>query len=363
MARALGLARRNVPPAARSALWYGLGKGRCRPMTAVTYEHAVTPPSRWTARIALFAGLLLVAGVALHRIAGMATPIALNLFAASFAMAGVALVAGIVSAVLFWRQGGQGFARTVFGIAVSLAILAWPLSALPTFLRLPAINDVSTDTRIPPRFAALSNARDAGANPVAYPGEPFARAQADAYGDIVPFVVDRPVDEAFEIAVDVIRRVNRMKVVTEEPPGGKFGNVGLIEAVDRTLLIGFYDDVIVRIQGDRTGARIDIRSASRYGRHDLGRNAQRVRRLLKDLQVRLDNSIPVSAADRLARLKARGKLAVPKRPKDADQRTAGQRSSQGRDQSGAQRAPGQRASPPSRASGRAPDRQGQQPPR
>jgi uncharacterized protein DUF1499 len=41
----------------------------------------------------------------------------------------------------------------------------------------------------------------------------------------------------------------------------------------------------VRPDGD--GARIDVRSASRYGRHDFGTNAARVRSLLEDIDTRL----------------------------------------------------------------------------
>jgi len=58
---------------------------------------------------------------------------------------------------------------------------------------------------------------------------------------------------------------------------------GIIEAVARTPILGFRDDVIVRIRPTIDGARIDIRSASRYGRHDLGTNAKRVRGLIDDI--------------------------------------------------------------------------------
>ena len=52
---------------------------------------------------------------------------------------------------------------------------------------------------------------------------------------------------------------------------------GRIEAVARTAIMGFRDDVVIRIRPDPDGARIDIRSTSRYGRHDFGTNAARVR--------------------------------------------------------------------------------------
>jgi hypothetical protein len=37
------------------------------------------------------------------------------------------------------------------------------------------------------------------------------------------------------------------------------------------------------VRATQQGARIDVRSASRYGRHDLGANAARVRALIEDV--------------------------------------------------------------------------------
>ena len=56
---------------------------------------------------------------------------------------------------------------------------------------------------------------------------------------------------------------------------------GRIEAVARTPILGFRDDVVVRVRSDPDGARIDIRSTSRYGRHDFGTNASRVVALVR----------------------------------------------------------------------------------
>ena len=47
--------------------------------------------------------------------------------------------------------------------------------------------------------------------------------------------------------------------------------------------MGFRDDVVVRIRAVGQGARVDVRSASRYGRHDFGANAARVKALLDDI--------------------------------------------------------------------------------
>ncbi len=58
---------------------------------------------------------------------------------------------------------------------------------------------------------------------------------------------------------------------------------GFIEAIARTPILGFRDDVVVRVRATSDGTRIDVRSASRYGRHDLGTNAARVRSLIDDI--------------------------------------------------------------------------------
>jgi uncharacterized protein (DUF1499 family) len=79
----------------------------------------------------------------------------------------------------------------------------------------------------------------------------------------------------------------KWRVVVDRPPqpGRRDGQ---IEAVARTPIMGFRDDVSIRIRPDDDGSRIDVRSASRYGRHDFGGNASRIRSLLEDIEARAD---------------------------------------------------------------------------
>jgi hypothetical protein len=48
--------------------------------------------------------------------------------------------------------------------------------------------------------------------------------------------------------------------------------------------------VSLRVRPDEDGARIDVRSASRYGRHDFGTNAARIRSLLDVIDTRLSDT-------------------------------------------------------------------------
>ena len=56
---------------------------------------------------------------------------------------------------------------------------------------------------------------------------------------------------------------------------------GMIEAIDTTLLLRFKDDVVIRVVGTAEGSRVDVRSRSRVGRSDLGKNAARIREFIR----------------------------------------------------------------------------------
>lgn len=250
-------------------------------------------PSRlavWCVRFAIFSAALAISALFLHRLFSIPTPVALNLVKFSILGGLFALLLGLLATVEIWRTGARGASRVVLGGLLATCVAAWPLLVLPQLRTHPEINDVTTDTASPPRFQTLSARRLPGANQATYPGQRFAEIQREAYPDLKPLLINRSVAEAYEISVDALRRLG-MKIVREEPPGDEAPAEGSVEAFDRTLIWGFYDDVVVRVLGNRLTAQIDVRSASRYGRHDLGRNAERVRRLLREIVARMEATV------------------------------------------------------------------------
>lgn len=245
----------------------------------------------WTSRLAFFCVALLLMTLFLHRVFSMPTGVMLNLVKLSMLGAVVVLVMGILATIDIWRRGTLGASRVVVGAILALAILSWPLVQLPKLLRLPEINDVTTDTANPPQFVKLAEMRPADANRVAYPGEAFAKSQRKAYPDLKTVLVNRSAKETFEIAAEALRR-QRMVIVNQQVPTDDGTGAGLLEAYDRTLILGFYDDISVRIRGNDSASRLDVRSASRYGRHDLGSNAERIRRFLTEFVNRLEATVP-----------------------------------------------------------------------
>lgn len=329
-------------------------------------------PSRaamWTSRIALFSAGLLLTTLLLHRLFWMSTPVALNLVAVSYAGAALSILLAAAALVIVWRRGSPGVARVMFAVAVSCAMAAWPASLIPTIMALPAINDISTDTASPPPFPTLAKARaEAHANSARYAGRSFAEAQAKAYPDLGPFYVDRSVEETYEIVVATLQRM-KMRIVHEELPNPRANQPGLVEATDLTQILGFVDDVVLRVAPDSRRTRVDIRSASRYGKHDLGRNALRVRAIVKELVSRIDATVPIPA-DGGQRISAvipqrdiKGKIGklLPKRPKERDPTIIAPQPVQDPAQANAPRAPVQKAKQRPQDERRGRDRRQRQP--
>ncbi|MEQ8823930.1 MAG: DUF1499 domain-containing protein [Filomicrobium sp.] len=258
----------------------------------------------WCGRVAVFSAALILSALFLHRLFSIPTPVALNLVKLSIMGGMLSLALAVIALIDIWRTGAKGLSTMFLGGLLAGLVVAWPAIVLPQVKDNPEINDITTDAENPPRFQTLAARRMPGANLPDYPGEVFAEQQAIAFPDLKPLLVNRSVSEAYEVSADALRRLG-MKAVQETPPGDEAPAEGSIEAYDRTLIWGFYDDVMVRVIGNRLTAKIDVRSASRYGRHDLGRNAKRVRRVLKEIVARLEATVSGPRTSSLRRQKKR----------------------------------------------------------
>lgn len=251
----------------------------------------------WAVRTAAFSVVIIVVAIVLHRLFGLSTPVALNLFMLAFAGAALAVLLSIYSLWRIWRIGYHGTGNSLVAIALVAGIFMWPVSMLPTINSLPNINDVTTDVERPPQFVKIAAQRPVGSNTLVYPGDTFANQQRKAYPDLRTMVVERDAIETTALVASALKRL-KMDVVREEAPERSTGYIGHVEAIDRTLVFGFYDDVVVRITSNGPGAFVDIRSVSRYGSHDLGRNAERVRKIMTALVERIQATVPKKGSKR-----------------------------------------------------------------
>jgi hypothetical protein len=247
----------------------------------------------WARRIAMFSFAATVISVIVVRSGALEIVPALSTFAGALMLAVVAILLALCALVVIWFEGVAGAKQAIAALFIGLALIAYPAYLGIKAYRLPAIYDITTDPIDPPRFDAIARLRPRDANPITYAGLYAAEQQHAAYSDIEPDLTDSTAQESYDAAMKVITKRKWRIVDARQPQGGQpVANArapqpairdGIIEAIARTPIMGFRDDVVVRIRATSDGARIDVRSASRYGRHDFGTNASRVRNLISDI--------------------------------------------------------------------------------
>jgi uncharacterized protein (DUF1499 family) len=234
----------------------------------------------WARRFAFFSLAATVMAVLIVRSGLLEVEPALATFAGALLFAVFAIVLALGAFVVIWKDGLDGAGHAFGAIAIALLLLAYPTYLGVRAYQLPMINDVTTDPIDPPRFDVVARLRPRGT--VEYAGLYAADLQRSAYPDIEPLLVPGTPQAAYDAAMGMINK-RKWRVVVDRPPQAAGRLDGQIEAVARTPIMGFRDDVAVRIRPTADGARIDVRSASRYGRHDFGTNAARLRSLLEDI--------------------------------------------------------------------------------
>jgi uncharacterized protein (DUF1499 family) len=249
----------------------------------------------WSLRIALFAIAVTLLGIVIVRSGILEIVPSLAAFGGGLLLAAIAIFFALAAFVVIWREGLQGLGQAVSAMFIGLAILAYPAWFAVKAYRLPAIYDITTDPIDPPKFEAVARLRPREANPILYAGLRAAELQRAAYPDVEPLVVAATPQVAYDAAVAVITKLKWRIVDARAPLSGR--RDGRIEAVARTPILGFRDDVALRIRQDPDGARIDIRSTSRYGRHDFGTNAKRIVALSEAIDTAVDAIAPEKPAD------------------------------------------------------------------
>jgi uncharacterized protein (DUF1499 family) len=175
--------------------------------------------------------------------------------------------------------GRRGFGLSLVGIILAIAgfgtVMRWEAQAK----KAPPIHDITTDLTNPPQFVAVLPLRAKAPNSATYDTANAAK-QKSGYPDLQPVFLPVDPGAAFHVALATARDMGWAIVAADSA-------AGRIEATATTTWYGFKDDVVVRVQPDPKGSRIDIRSESRVGGSDVGTNAARIRNYQKRLTARV----------------------------------------------------------------------------
>ncbi len=240
-----------------------------------------------------------------------------------------ALGLGLYALADIWSSGAGGARSAIAGLIYALPVLVVLGLVAAAAIAYPRLTDIATDVDDPPVFTAPA-APHSGLDP----GR--VALQRKAYPEIVPHLYPLPLGEVYlaarhivdtrhwtvtsdihpgDLPIDAATAVpsqalpeddelllalslksvmtqSRSGAATETRPDALAANPlplsvnpaeepvptdeANVEALAPTPVFGFLDDVAVRLRVTPDGTQVDMRSASRFGAHDLGQNARRI---------------------------------------------------------------------------------------
>lgn len=187
---------------------------------------------------------------------------------------------GIVKVTVTKSPGlGFGLGAIVLALVVALPVVI----AVDAGRTSPFIHDISTDLANPPEFVAIVEARGNGKFNSLVRSTEVAELQQAGYPELGGLFVDLLPGQVFEVAL-ATAQAQGWTIVAVSP------ETGLIEASATTFVLGFTDDVVIRVADTDGKATVDVRSASRVGRSDMGANARRIKAYLAALSEALANA-------------------------------------------------------------------------
>jgi hypothetical protein len=229
----------------------------------------------WARRLGSFALPLAIIPVFLHRerIITSNDFHIIELVAGGFAVLALLLAFGAFARL--WVTGDQGWSRATTGLFFALICLAPMAFVLWMAFRYPPVTDVATNFANPPPLVSV----------VAKVATPAQRAELEAaFPNARTRVYPIAAQQMFGI-VEQLGAANGWEPRARRAPSHPLDR-GELNAIATTLL-GWRDEVAIRVQGTATGSTVDMRSAAAHGWLDLGENGRRIEQVLVALDERI----------------------------------------------------------------------------
>lgn len=251
-----------------------------------------------------------------HRFAIIPESALLALISSGTVLALIACAFGIYALSDIWKSGDIGAGSAIMAIVYSVPGVVLFVVSVYALAVYPRLNDVTTDLDNPPEFLALQNVSEVIGNTSLDQRQLQVNAYPDITARLYPVNIERVVEAVRVLATekgwtilgqDVPQSLLRS---AQEPAGSQAvaglglvqsGEAGALEPAEtvadsvfstqtaviqleaRTYIFQFANYVVIRIETTPEGSRVDLRSASTVGQHDLGQNARRVRSMLAAL--------------------------------------------------------------------------------
>jgi len=252
---------------------------------AFVVERRTSSAARWSRRLAWFSAVLFVVAGVGHRYGLVETIAFLWVLGIVGVLAAGALMLAAAGFSRVWNFGDRGAANATIGGMVALVVLLPFLFSGYRVFAYPQLNDISTDLSDPPLLLAAAWLRTPVMNEVRAIDPEAAAIQQENYPEITGRRYDLSVDRIEDIVNGLVAAHGWNKLGTsghserDEPDPVEI----TIELQAASPILGFPSDVAIRLTDEGSSTYVDMRSASRYGRHDFGDNARRIAGFLAEI--------------------------------------------------------------------------------
>jgi hypothetical protein len=226
---------------------------------------------------------LIIAALAVlgYRFGIMNYQVALIILVGGAAMGMMAVLAGIVSILGIITSTDTKVSGTflaIIGMLLGLAVVAPIYLTVQAGYKAPKIHDITTDLQDPPTFTTIRSLRSTAHNSLdrKTPAN-LAELQQAGYPDLESLLIDKNPSQVFKEAVE-LAKARDWEIINASAKDG------IIEATATTKIMGFKDDIVIRVTNKNNHTIVDMRSASRIGISDMRTNADRINSFLNDLK-------------------------------------------------------------------------------
>lgn len=244
----------------------------------------------WSRRIGALALPVAAIPVLLHREHVITSDNFVVIEAIALGLAALAVFAALVAFIRLWITGDRGWGRAVIAMIFGVLCLAPAAWFAYEYVHEPSLPDVTTDFANPPPLVSFVEARFIGPEDRARIEAMFPNARSRSY----PLTAPQMFDTVSALVDDRGWDVRSTRAPQSELDSGQLNAVV-------TTMLGFRQEVAIRIAGNSDGTTIAMRSASLTSFPDFGENGRRVEAFLLNLDnqvtVMLRDAAPQPAAD------------------------------------------------------------------
>ncbi|MGD9914682.1 MAG: DUF1499 domain-containing protein [Rhizobiaceae bacterium] len=253
------------------------------PALPVSYERRQSGAARWSRRIASFSAVLLVTAALAHRFDLVQTEPFFWVLGVVALLAVFALILAATGYSQLWTNGDKGGRNSTWGVVTALVVLLPFIISAYRIAVFPFLSDISTDLADPPALTRAAALRTGGMNTV----EPISPQQGEIQARNYPGVTGRrynmPAERVREALDAALANHAWTPLGPTRPLADEAGPETTVELTAYSFWLALPADVAIRVIDEGDTTYVDMRSASRYARHDFGDNATRIEAFLAEL--------------------------------------------------------------------------------